>query len=169
MSARNVIVGQRVSEEKVLRAKELRREQTCEERILWNCLRRNQLGGFHFRRQQVIDGFIADFYCHAAGLVVEVDGPVHDDQVESDRERDAILAARTLVVLRVTNEEVRDRLSEVLDRILARCDVGARNSPNPPAPFPKREGGEKQLCVSDGPLLENCSPPRFGEGPGEGL
>src|SRR5437868_6953197 len=66
----NVIVGQRVEESKVARAKELRREMTPAEKAVWQRLRRNQLGGLHFRRQQVLYGFIADFYCHAAGLVV---------------------------------------------------------------------------------------------------
>ena len=56
---------------------------TPAEKILWNELRANKLG-VHFRRQQVIAGFIVDFYCHKAGLVVEVDGDIHDLQKEED-------------------------------------------------------------------------------------
>ena len=50
---------------------------TPAEKILWQELRANKLG-VHFRRQQAIAGFIVDFYCHKAGLVVEVDGDIHD-------------------------------------------------------------------------------------------
>ena len=50
---------------------------------VWQELRENKLG-VHFRRQQVIAGFIVDFYCHKAGLVVEVDGDIHDLQQEED-------------------------------------------------------------------------------------
>ncbi|NJL61087.1 MAG: DUF559 domain-containing protein [Methylacidiphilales bacterium] len=46
----------------------------------------NILNGLHFSRQQIIDGFIADFYCHAAGFMIEVDGEIHDRQMEYDLE-----------------------------------------------------------------------------------
>ncbi len=58
----------------------MRQEMTLAESILWNELRRNQIEGFHFRRQQILYGFIADFYCHHAGLIVEADGKYHEDQ-----------------------------------------------------------------------------------------
>jgi very-short-patch-repair endonuclease len=104
--------------EKLERAKEFRRNLTLHERILWRHLHANRLLGVQFRPQQVIDGFIVDFYCHAAALVVEVDGAVHADQQAYDRERDAILAARGLYVLRVTND-VGTNLDGVLARIAA--------------------------------------------------
>ncbi|MBN9119677.1 MAG: DUF559 domain-containing protein [Planctomycetes bacterium] len=66
---RNVVRGQRVAANKVERARELRREMTPEERVLWEHVRGNGLG-YHFRRQQILRGFIADFYCHTAGLVI---------------------------------------------------------------------------------------------------
>jgi len=77
MPLKNIVTEQKVSKEKLQRAKELRREMTPAEKILWEELRANKLG-VHFRRQQVIAGFIVDFYCHRAGLVVEVDGDIHD-------------------------------------------------------------------------------------------
>ena len=70
-------------------ARQLRQEMTPAEAILWKHLRTDQLGGLHFRRQQVLDGYIVDFYCHAAQLVIEVDGEVHASQHEYDAERDA--------------------------------------------------------------------------------
>ena len=118
MSASKIITNQKVKREKVQRARDLRHEMTEAERILWEYLRTHRLDGLHFRRQQLIDGFIVDFYCHAAGLIVEVDGPVHEQQAGYDAERDRILAARDLRILRIRNEEIRQDLSGVLTRIL---------------------------------------------------
>lgn len=121
MGAKNIIVGQKVDDVKVQRAKELRREPTDEEKLLWQYLRKNRLGGFHFRRQQVIQGFIVDFYCHKAGLVVEVDGGVHEDQIEYDLERDKVLEGLDLRIIRVKNEEIQNNLQSVLAVIEAAC------------------------------------------------
>lgn len=98
----------------------MRRGMTPAEKQLWQKLRRSALG-FHFRRQQIIDGFIVDFYCHAAGVVVEVDDPVHHTQTDYDENRDAALAKRGLHILRIKNEDVRLRLKETLDLIAAVC------------------------------------------------
>ncbi len=121
MKPRNIIIGQNVQPELVERAKQLRREMTPEEKLLWKHLRDNQLEGFHFRRQQIIDGFVVDFYCHAAGLIVEVDGPIHDQQVERDRERDNKLSQRGLRILRFKNEQIRQNVAGVLQQIAATC------------------------------------------------
>ena len=83
MPVKNIIPGQIVTEEKLERARELRHDMTPAEKILWGELRGNKLG-VHFRRQHVIAGFIVDFYCHKAALVVEVDGDIHDLQQEED-------------------------------------------------------------------------------------
>lgn len=101
--------------------KAMRRSMTPAEKRLWAALRPNRLDGLHFRRQQIIDGFIVDFYCHAAALAVEVDGPVHDGQVEYDADRDRILQARGLHALRIRNEEVMQDRQGVLARIRAIC------------------------------------------------
>jgi very-short-patch-repair endonuclease len=122
------ILGRRVESEKADRARELRRNMTPAERLLWNALRANQLDGLHFRRQQVIDGYIVDFYCHAAGLVVEVDGPIHDGQRAEDAERDQVLEAGGRRVLRVTNGQVDDDLPGVLRRISAAARDGATSA-----------------------------------------
>jgi very-short-patch-repair endonuclease len=76
--------------EKLHRAKELRRDMTPVERILWSEVRANKLG-VHFRRQQVIAGFIVDFYCHKAALVVELDGDIHVLQQDEDTRREKAL------------------------------------------------------------------------------
>lgn len=117
MERKNIIVGQKITSEKYQRSKQLRQEMTPEEKILWEQLRRNNLNGLHFRRQQIIDGFIVDFYCHQAQLVIEVDGEIHDLQVESDQERDTILATKGLKILRIKNQEIRHNLQGVLQQI----------------------------------------------------
>jgi very-short-patch-repair endonuclease len=120
-STNNIVIGQKVTPVKVQRTKELRRQMTQEEKILWQHLRANRLNGLHFRRQQIIDGFISDFYCHAARLVIEVDGEIHQQQAEYDAERDRLLLARGLRLLRIKNEEVRQNLNSVLMRIATGC------------------------------------------------
>ncbi len=121
MPVKNIVIGQKISAEKRERAKELRRDLTPAEKILWHELRANKLGGLHFRRQQVIDGYIVDFYCHACSLVVEVDGGVHITQVEYDTDRDAHLRSRGFNVLRFSNKDVLENLQVVLQKILDTC------------------------------------------------
>jgi hypothetical protein len=65
MPIKNIITGQKVTKEKLQRAKELRREMTPAEKLLWQEVRAKKLG-VRFQRQQVIQGFIVDFYCHKA-------------------------------------------------------------------------------------------------------
>jgi very-short-patch-repair endonuclease len=122
MPPHNVVIGQKVDPVKVERAKELRRQMTPDARTLWEHLRRTQLAGYHFRREQVLYGFIVDFYCHTAALVVEVDGGIHEEQKDYDVERDRILTERGFCVLRVTNEQVQGNLDTVLDQIRAVCN-----------------------------------------------
>src|SRR3989304_5426287 len=116
MPVKNIIPGQTVTKEKLQRAKELRHEMTPAEKILWQELRGNKLG-VHFRRQQVIAGFIVDFYCHKAGLVVEVDGDVHDLQQEEDARRERVLREMGLGIVRFGNEEVVRDLSAAVGKI----------------------------------------------------
>ena len=116
MPVKNIIPGQKVTKEKQERARELRREMTPAEKILWEELRANKLG-VHFRRQQVIQGFIVDFYCHQAGLVIEVDGDIHDLRKEEDARREKVLAEMGLRIVRFGNEEVMRGLSAVVGRI----------------------------------------------------
>ena len=106
-----IITGQRVEENKRRAAWQMRRAMTPAERLLWQRLRGGGLG-VHFRRQQIIAGFIVDFYCHSAALAVEVDGPVHE--AESDAERDAERAAHGVQVVQFTNDEVVQRINDVL-------------------------------------------------------
>jgi very-short-patch-repair endonuclease len=116
MPVKNIIPGQRVTKEKLQRAKELRQDLTPAEKILWNELRANKLGA-HFRRQQIIAGFIVDFYCHSAALVVEVDGDVHNLQKEEDARREKVLSEMELRIVRFKNDEVMQNLPLVVESI----------------------------------------------------
>ncbi len=116
-----IVTGQRVTDAVVARAKSMRRDMTPAERILWQNLKANRLDGRHFRAQQIIGGYYADFYCHAAGLVIEIDGPIHQQQREADAWREQSLVNRGLAVLRFTNNDVTERLEWVLAQIAACC------------------------------------------------
>ena len=87
------------------RAKSLRRTMTEPERALWHVLRRNRQGP-HFRRQHAVGPYILDFYCAEAKLCIEVDGPVHPEQVEHDRRRTEWLNGQGIRVIRFAVEDV---------------------------------------------------------------
>jgi very-short-patch-repair endonuclease len=117
MPVNNIIIGQKVSRELHERARELRKNMTPAEKILWERLRHNRLNGLQFRRQQIINPYIVDFYCHAKTLVVEVDGDIHDLQQRYDAERSSYLMAHGFRMLRVTNDEFMHNLLSVLHKI----------------------------------------------------
>ena len=129
MPEKSVITGQHITSAKAQRARDLRHEMTPAERQLWAQLRANRLQGFHFRRQQIIEPHIVDFYRHHAGLIIEVDGDVHAGQQAYDRQREQQLQARGLRVLRFTNREVVNQLDEVLHTILIACSQAAADEP----------------------------------------
>jgi very-short-patch-repair endonuclease len=111
---------QRVEDYKLKQARELRQKMTPAERTLWEQVRNRKFNGYKFRRQQVIEGFIVDFYCEEAKLCVEVDGDVHDEpeQKEKDEHRTAVFACRGIRVLRVRNEDVLTNKKDILKRII---------------------------------------------------
>jgi very-short-patch-repair endonuclease len=121
MKISNIVVGQKITRGMQERARELRHNMTPAEKILWRELRTDKLNGLHFRRQQIIDGFIVDYYCHAISLIIEIDGDIHKQQVEYDAARDEHFISRGFKVLRFTNEEVMNGLSAVLEKILLAC------------------------------------------------
>jgi very-short-patch-repair endonuclease len=104
------------------RARKLRREMTDAERKLWYALRAHRLAGLPFRRQVPCGPYIADFLCHAARLVVEVDGATHSThrEIASDARRDAWFALNGFRIVRFTNAEVYASIDNVAETILAR-------------------------------------------------
>ena len=100
----------------------LRREQTPPEALLWACLRDRSLLGVKFRRQHAIGRYIVDFYAHEAQLAIEVDGQCHDETVDQDAQRDAILAEQGIRVLRFTGSDVLHHLRRVLEVVAAEIE-----------------------------------------------
>src|SRR5262245_61802138 len=105
-----IVVPPEVRRKMVEIAREFRKEPTAGEKILWEALRGKKLDGIKFRRQQPIGYFIVDFYASAFRLVVEVDGPIHDQQIEIDQARQDILEELGLVVFRIKTEIVEESL-----------------------------------------------------------
>jgi len=115
-------------------AREFRKEPTEGEKILWGALRGKKLDGIKFRRQQPVGYFVVDFYSSVYRLVVEVDGPIHDRQVEADKARQDILEELGLVVFRIKTDIVEKNLSVALDMIRKRIQEIKQNQ-NIPSPL----------------------------------
>jgi len=100
-------------------SQQLRNSMTDAEQLLWSRLRMKQLDGLMFTRQKPLGEYIADFYCHQAKLIIEVDGSQHssDDSIEYDRIRDDYLESMGLTVLRFTNSDVMDNIEGVVEVI----------------------------------------------------
>jgi very-short-patch-repair endonuclease len=98
-------------------ARELRKNATPAERILWQQLKLLKSEGRHFRRQVSIDKFVADFACHYPKVVVELDGGQHGEAAMYDEARTVVLWAHGYTVLRFWNNDVFESLEGVVDRI----------------------------------------------------
>ncbi len=100
-------------------AKKLRNNQTEAEMYLWDNLQRLKHLKIRFKRQHPVLYFIADFYCHKAKIIIEVDGGYHDipEQYLYDRNRENELNELGLKVVRFTNEEVLNSIEKVLRTI----------------------------------------------------
>ena len=101
------------------RARELRRNQTKAETLLWSKLRNRQMDGYKFRRQKVIEPYIVDFVCMKLRLIVELDGGHHaeEEQAEYDEVRTEFLDGMGYRVLRFWNFQVLKHRNDVLESI----------------------------------------------------
>ena len=125
-----------LSPEMLQRVRELRQNATDAEQLLWRLLRNRQLMGYKFRRQHPMAGYILDFYCHEARLVIEVDGGGHTSPQQSiyDRQRTERLESDGLRVIRFWNHEILKETEAVMQAI-----ADALNSPHPDH-LPKGDG-----------------------------
>jgi very-short-patch-repair endonuclease len=100
-------------------AKELRKEETEAEKILWTRLNKNQIMGLQFRRQHPINMFVADFYCAKIKLVIEIDGSIHEitEYQEHDIGRSEILNDFGITVIRFSNEQVIEDIDGTINKI----------------------------------------------------
>jgi very-short-patch-repair endonuclease len=124
-------------------ARALRKNSTDAERILWSELRDHRLNGAGFRRQVPIGNYVADFICHAARLVIELDGGQHfSDQSEAaDAARSAVIETKGFQVLRFGNHDVMTNRAGVLETIAAAV---AERAPTLTLPRKRERGQEKQ-------------------------
>ena len=97
----------------------LRHDMTPSERMLWKHISDKQLDGWRFRRQHGFGPYVLDFYCPVLKLCIEVDGEIHQrtDVVEKDKERTSFLESNGIKVIRFTNDEIENDISDVLERI----------------------------------------------------
>lgn len=101
------------------KAKTLRDSMTDAEILLWEKLSNKKLNGFRFRRQHPLGNFIADFYCHKAKLVIELDGEIHQEaeQADYDLGRTYEIEGFVIRVIRFKNKEVSEDIDAVLMQI----------------------------------------------------
>jgi very-short-patch-repair endonuclease len=121
-------------------ARALRRNSTDAERTLWSELRGHRLGGVGFRRQVPIENYIADFDCHAAHLVVEIDGGQHfsDEGERADAERSAVIESKGFKIIRFSNHDVMTNRAGVLETIATAVAERA-----PTLALPRKRGKEQ--------------------------
>jgi len=110
------------------RAKELRKNSTDAERVLWQRLRAHRFAGYKFRRQQPLGRYIVDFVCFEKYLIIELDGGQHAEQAVYDAERSIWLQSQGFRVLRFWNHEVLKDAEAVTEAILRE---GERETPSP--------------------------------------
>jgi very-short-patch-repair endonuclease len=96
--------------------RQLRRDQTDPEKLLWYSVRSRQLCGLKFRRQYPLGPYILDFYCHQYKLCIELDGGQHYESagIQHDTQRQVFLTSHGVHTLRFSNSDVLQHLEEVL-------------------------------------------------------
>ncbi|GMQ84361.1 MAG: hypothetical protein BMS9Abin06_1150 [Gammaproteobacteria bacterium] len=99
------------------RARELRKNPTDAEKLLWKHLRRRQINGYKFQRQQPLGSYIVDFACFEKRLIIEVDGGQHGEQVSYDSTRSVWLESQGFKVLRFWNNQVLNEVEAVKEVI----------------------------------------------------
>ncbi len=116
-------------------AKNLRKQQTFVENIMWGRLRSRQIAGTKFRRQQPIGKYVVDFISFEKKLIVELDGGQHASQRDKDKTRENFLISQGFKVLRFWNNEVLENVEGVMETIRLNC-----TSHPPLNPLPSWEG-----------------------------
>ena len=128
------------------RARALRRQMTEAERRIWQILRSRRMSGNKFRRQVPIGLYIADFVCHEARLIVEIDGGQHDRSPQGEATRSRFLESEGYRILRFWNSEILANLDGVHAMI---CHALGCVTPTQPSPI-KGEGSKDGLYAGRG-------------------
>ena len=121
------------------KARELRHDPSRAERICWELIRAHRMEGIKFRRQHPIGPYFADFACSSKGLIIEIDGDHHADQVEADARRTAVMESLGWRVVRFAANEVVQNPEGIWAAIQSLIDDGAL----PPLPASPPSGGEE--------------------------
>lgn len=123
------------------KAKQLRKNLTLQERLLWEELKGSKLPGLRFKAQHPVSFYIADFYCHKIRLVIEIDGETHvqKDQKEYDKGRAFAMSEFGIETIRFHNEEVEKNIDSVLEKIKLTCLRSMENLNSLLTPTLKRE------------------------------
>jgi very-short-patch-repair endonuclease len=123
------------------RARDLRRQQTEHEKLVWQRLRNCRFANFKFRRQFPLGNYIVDFICLERRLILELDGGQHGEpaQEDYDARRDAWLRSQGFKMLRFWNHQVNTEWEVIEDTLWEEL----QRTPSPPTPLPRRgEGGK---------------------------
>jgi very-short-patch-repair endonuclease len=102
-------------------AREMRAQPAPAEHQLWQRLRNRQLDGLKFRRQKPVGRYVSDFICHECKLIIELDGPSHDEREQYDEVRTMELERQGYRVIRFTNEDIHRSIEDILRTILREC------------------------------------------------
>jgi HrpA-like RNA helicase len=146
-------------------ARDLRKNATDAENLLWQLLRRNYLLGFGFRRQHPVGKYILDFYCHQAKLAIELDGGQHADDVQRQHDdvRSTYLQMQGITVLRFWNNEVLTNTEGVLQTLFQWLNLNGGGNPTSPLPNPPPggEGIKKRPPSEEGGILHSTQPASY--------
>lgn len=115
------IRDQKINPEKLELARQFRKNPTESEDAVWQMLRNRQIRNLKWRRQQVIDGFIADFYCAELNVVLEIEGSVHDNEEvkEYDKYRTSVFESKGIRTFRLKNDDCdKQHLVELIEFII---------------------------------------------------
>ena len=122
-------------------ADEMKKSQTESESIMWNILRKD-FSDNRFRRQHIIDNFIVDFVCLKKGIIIEVDGDIHDLQKDKDEEREKILKSYGFRFLRFKNDDIKNNIEQILNKLKTELAFDS------PSPLEKGLGDEAMSHIS---------------------
>ena len=123
----------------IKRARELRKDDTWAEKLLWRWLRNRRFSGYKFRRQHPLGDYYLDFFCEEAELNIELDGSQHGfpDQQKHDAEREKFLKSRGIKTLRFWNSRLRRDAQTIRDTIFNELQARApRPLPDYTRPMP---------------------------------
>jgi len=111
------VATESVKEIKKVFARQLRKDQTKAEKIVWEQIRNRRFKGLKFRRQHVIEGFVLDFYCPEIKFGIEVDGGIHRKRKDYDKLRQQVIESEDITMIRITNKELKERNRSIIDKL----------------------------------------------------